>query len=214
MKKSDLIGRYWHELTPAEKGMLRKTRTKIGWLIKNLKQPDWCAYPNALGGQVGCWSLMDDNVIIDKKLCKSCDYLLRRTMPKIANEITPEEYAKALKKAARKKWENVFARQLEAEGYSLGEDPDNLLPGEYIREYKWHPTRRWRSDFCFTDKVLVEIEGGVWTRGRHTRGQGFINDCEKYNNAAALGWRVFRFVSGTVEDGTAIQFVKDNVFMV
>ena len=77
MKKKDLIGKYWHELTIEQKEFLRKKKVKIGWLIKNLRQPDWCAYPNALGGQVGCWSLMDDNVIIDKKLCKSCDHFIK-----------------------------------------------------------------------------------------------------------------------------------------
>ena len=133
-------------------------------------------------------------------------------MPKIENEISKEEYAKALKKLARQKWENVFAQQLEDEGYSLGEDPENLLPGEYTREFRWHPTRRWRSDFCFSDKILVEIEGGIWTRGRHTRGSGFIKDCEKYNTAAAMGWKVFRFPAGMVEDGSAIQFLKDEVW--
>ena len=39
----------------------------------------------------------------------------------------------------------------------------------------------------------MEIEGGVWSGGRHTRGIGFVKDMEKYNAAASLGWRVFRF---------------------
>lgn len=39
----------------------------------------------------------------------------------------------------------------------------------------------------------MEIEGGVWSMGRHTRGSGFVKDMEKYNAAASLGWRVFRF---------------------
>ena len=40
--------------------------------------------------------------------------------------------------------------------------------------------------------IAVEIEGGVWIGGRHTRGKGFLRDIEKYNEAAAMGWRVFR----------------------
>jgi len=40
--------------------------------------------------------------------------------------------------------------------------------------------------------IAVEIEGGVWTGGRHTRGAGFRQDMEKYNEATAMGWRVFR----------------------
>jgi very-short-patch-repair endonuclease len=58
------------------------------------------------------------------------------------------------------------------------------------REYAFHPTRRWRFDFASPLlKVAVEIEG----RGRHQTVAGVRADCEKYNSAAALGWRVFRF---------------------
>lgn len=41
--------------------------------------------------------------------------------------------------------------------------------------------------------MAVEIDGGVWTGGRHVRGAGFVRDCDKLNEAAALGWRVLRF---------------------
>lgn len=65
------------------------------------------------------------------------------------------------------------------------------------QEYRFHPTRRWRFDFAWVDaRVAVECEGGTWTRGRHTRGGGFEKDCEKYNSATAMGWRVFRVTSG------------------
>ena len=61
-------------------------------------------------------------------------------------------------------------------------------------EHRFHPVRRWRFDFALIDyKLAIEVEGGVWTKGRHTRPTGFIKDMEKYNAAAALGWRVLRF---------------------
>jgi len=64
---------------------------------------------------------------------------------------------------------------------------------ELVREYKFHAGRRWRFDFAHPEsKTAIEIEGGVWTKGRHTRPGGFIADCEKYNTAAAMGWAVFR----------------------
>jgi hypothetical protein len=42
--------------------------------------------------------------------------------------------------------------------------------------------------------VALEVEGGVFSRGRHVRPAGFIADCEKYNAAAIAGWRVVRCV--------------------
>ena len=65
------------------------------------------------------------------------------------------------------------------------------------QEYRFHKTRRWRFDFAWPDAmVAVECEGGTWSRGRHVRGKGFEKDCEKYNEATAQGWRVFRVTAG------------------
>ena len=46
----------------------------------------------------------------------------------------------------------------------------------------------------------VEVEGGTWINGRHNRGKGFAEDCEKYNQAALLGWRVFRLTIDMLEN--------------
>ena len=64
---------------------------------------------------------------------------------------------------------------------------------ELTRELEFYPGRKWRADFAHKgSRVLIEIEGAVWTNGRHTRGSGFIADAEKYNSATLHGWRVFR----------------------
>ena len=77
-------------------------------------------------------------------------------------------------------------------------------------EYKFHPRRRWRFDYAWPDvQLAVECEGGVWSRGRHTRGQGFINDCDKYNSAALMGWRVLRFTREHIETGAALAMIED-----
>lgn len=73
-----------------------------------------------------------------------------------------------------------------------------------VREHRFAPPRRWRFDIAFPDrKLAIEIEGGAWTRGRHTRGAGFIRDMEKYNTATLRGWRLLRFTPSQVLDGTA-----------
>jgi hypothetical protein len=56
--------------------------------------------------------------------------------------------------------------------------------------------------------LAVEVEGGSWIAGRHVRGRGFEADCEKYNQAVLLGWRVLRFTSAMVEDSTALYAVE------
>ena len=65
------------------------------------------------------------------------------------------------------------------------------MPGsDLAKEYKFAPDRKWRFDFAFPSQWLaVEIEG----RGRHQMAKGVRNDCEKYNTALVLGWRVMRF---------------------
>ncbi len=79
---------------------------------------------------------------------------------------------------------------------------------ELIREHRFHPTRKWRFDFAhLASRVAIEIEGGVWSGGRHTRGAGFVTDCEKYNAALALGWRVFRLPTPLVTAG-AVEVIK------
>lgn len=80
----------------------------------------------------------------------------------------------------------------------------------YVTEHRFHPVRKWRFDFAWLDKsIAVEIEGGTWSGGRHTRGSGFETDCEKYNEAAAIGWTVFRFTGKMVKSGNAIQLLRE-----
>lgn len=74
------------------------------------------------------------------------------------------------------------------------------------REVAFCPGRRWRADFRVGD-VLIEIEGGAWTGGRHVRGAGFEADCEKYAEAVALGYRVLRVTPGMVNSGQALDYV-------
>lgn len=63
-----------------------------------------------------------------------------------------------------------------------------------VAEFRFHPTRKWRLDYCWpAEKLGLECNGGVWIQGRHNRGQGFIDDCEKLNAAAILGWRILQY---------------------
>jgi len=96
----------------------------------------------------------------------------------------------------------------------------------FEREFRFSPPRRWRADFLVatpdmadvsrmfrlkpTDlaTLLIEVEGGAYVQGRHTRGASFEADCEKYAAAAILGYRVIRATPRQVEDGTALSWIR------
>jgi very-short-patch-repair endonuclease len=80
----------------------------------------------------------------------------------------------------------------------------SMLPNPEV-EHRFAPPRRWRFDMAWPDRMLaLEIDGGSWSGGRHTTGKGFEADCEKYSEAAVLGWRVLRVTPRMVEDGRAV----------
>lgn len=78
-------------------------------------------------------------------------------------------------------------------------------------EYRFHPVRKWRFDFCWPDRLLaLEVEGGVFcpTGSRHTSPVGFHNDCTKYNEAALLGYTVLRVTTQHIQEGGVVGLVE------
>lgn len=93
------------------------------------------------------------------------------------------------------------------EAFSLHCRAERLTPE---REYKFHPERQWRFDFAFPDrKIAVEVEGGLFTNGGHSRGAAYERNLEKYNAAAKMGWFVVRYSTDMVLAGTAIDDVLE-----
>ena len=83
------------------------------------------------------------------------------------------------------------------------------LDGGLEREHTFHPQRKWRFDFAWPHRrIAMEVDGGVYSGGRHTRGKGFENDCEKCNEAAVLGWTVLRVTSHHIGTGQALQWAE------
>jgi|JYMV01.1.fsa_nt_gi very-short-patch-repair endonuclease len=98
------------------------------------------------------------------------------------------------------KLEQKVALQLRAAG----------LPDPEV-EYRFHPVRKWRFDFCWPERLLaLEVEGGVFcpTGSRHTSPVGFHNDCTKYNEAALLGYSVLRVTTQHIQEGVVIDLVQ------
>jgi hypothetical protein len=76
-------------------------------------------------------------------------------------------------------------------------------------EWRFHATRRWRFDWAFietSNRLAVEVEGGAFIGGRHTRGAGFLKDLEKYAEATVLGWRILRVTPKQIANGEALNW--------
>lgn len=91
--------------------------------------------------------------------------------------------------------EDALAWQLKAVGIA------------FEREVRFAPPRKWRADFVI-GRIIVEVDGGVWSGGRHTTGAGFMGDIEKLNAATMLGFSVIRVTPDMVDDGRALSLIE------
>jgi very-short-patch-repair endonuclease len=67
-------------------------------------------------------------------------------------------------------------------------------------EVKFTFVKDWRLDCAWPSRlVAVEIDGGTWTSGRHSRGAGYAEDCRKLNTATEMGWAVLRYTTDMLE---------------
>lgn len=73
---------YWHKLTRSQQHEILERGAALhktwGGLGKRFKQPDWCNYPDALEGEMGCWSLLgvwmnSSEIVFSREFCKDCD---------------------------------------------------------------------------------------------------------------------------------------------
>lgn len=75
--------------------------------------------------------------------------------------------------------------------------------------------RRFEFDFCLPDqRILVEIQGGTYNGGRHTRGYGYDADCEKSRLAQFDGWDVLCYTGkqiNTKEVERLIEYARAKV---
>ena len=122
-----------------------------------------------------------------------------------------KQYGGGRKTAVKSKRKSRGAK-VESIGESLLATQLKALRIAFEQEFKFHPKRKWRADFHLVEKmILVEVEGGIWSGGRHTRGKGYLGDMEKYNAATVMGYRVIRFSTEQVKSGLAIQQIEKMV---
>lgn len=91
----------------------------------------------------------------------------------------------------------MLARQLEEAGIA------------HLREFKFMSDRKWRFDFCLAEQLYaVEVNGGIWTGGRHVRPAALQREYEKLNEAAIMGYKVLIVTPQDVKDGSALALIK------
>ena len=96
--------------------------------------------------------------------------------------------------------EELFAFQVKAAGLPEPEREVCVIPG-----------RKFRFDFAWTEphhRLLVEVNGGTYTKGAHSTGQGIARDYEKANLAVLQGWRVLSFDGKAVKSGEAVEVIR------
>ena len=127
--------------------------------------------------------------------------------------ISIAEYKKINKPKRRvKRPASVKKERVVSEGEAILSQHLRTLKIEFEQEFKFHPTRKWRADFHLKGKkILVEVEGGIWSNGRHTRGKGYLGDLEKCNEATMMGYQVIRFSTEQVKSGKAIEQIEKMV---
>ena len=113
------------------------------------------------------------------------------------------------RKTATKRKNKVKGVKVESVGEAALIQQLKTLKIEFEQEFQFHTTRKWRADFHIKNTtLLIEVEGGIWSGGRHTRGKGYIGDMEKYNAATMMGYQVLRFSTEQVTSGFAIKQIE------
>lgn len=74
-----------------------------------------------------------------------------------------------------------------------------------VPEYRFDMIRMYRFDYAWPKyRLAMEVDGGIWTQGRHTRGAGKLADMEKLSLAAIGGWRILYVSPEQIRNGHAL----------
>jgi hypothetical protein len=117
--------------------------------------------------------------------------------------------------------EEMLALHLKADKICYQREVQEIIPG---RKFKFD---FWCAKFRFPvimdgfrasldaknydyKQVLVEVQGGVWLKGKsgHSSGTGITRDCEKLSLAAVYGYRTIVVTPAQIKSGQAISWIK------
>jgi len=83
---------------------------------------------------------------------------------------------------------------------------------DFERQYHYVPGRKFAADFGWaTQRLLVELQGGIFQGVSHGAVSGMLRDIERLNLATLHGWRLLRFVPSQIADdqiGETIELIE------
>lgn len=84
-----------------------------------------------------------------------------------------------------------------------------------VPEYRFRADRRWAIDWAWPGVfalcrggLALEVQGGIFTQGRHVRGAALLKEMQKLNALACDGWRVLFMTPEQFDRGDAIALVQ------
>lgn len=92
----------------------------------------------------------------------------------------------------------------------VAEDLRNtMLDQGCVPQHPITPKRKWALDFAWPKyRIALEVNGGTYNRGRHSRGTGQRNDYEKWSEASILGWLLILVDSKDVKKKVHIERIQ------
>lgn len=94
--------------------------------------------------------------------------------------------------------EAILLNRLERAGLPVG-----------VPQHRFVPGRQHRFDRAWPDQmVAVEVMGGTWSQNGHARPSKVNADMAKLSLAAAWGWRCLPLTRAMIEDGTAVELIR------
>lgn len=78
-----------------------------------------------------------------------------------------------------------------------------------VSEYKFDAYRKWKFDYLFDGWLALEVQGGNWIHGHHTRASALDDEYEKVNAAAAAGYTVIFCTPEDIQTGKAFEYIRN-----
>jgi hypothetical protein len=78
---------------------------------------------------------------------------------------------------------------------------ENINGPAFVTELQFNQDRLFRFDYAWLEeKVALELQGGIYlaSKGGHVSARGMRSDCDKFNLATSMGWRVLKLATGQI----------------